>query len=516
MIYLNQLMSSVNLSTPLMKAQIPELYPWLTETGKFCYCDELGNPVIQTEFDQASLYTNGYAIVGSIGRYGVIDAYGKEVLVPQYVFVKLFSTETDNLLVTQKSYNAWWRFWNWRLMPDIYVVTSNNRRFLRVCKSKWQIRSLSARKILFSQHLMKGSHLDTYWNYIKIAGNGKSFVVMDNCYQLSPEKKLRTGFDQVTHILDNGRLLRFNGRSPLGTMEYVITNTAGIRTDNTEYTAEENIEFNTRSGEKVHIDKHHYYQYELIEPLARTDIYKSNEGEVYLFPDLAKPVPALINDYEGLGGSFTAAEILKGINLIRSIPNSNFFLVITRGFERTDKWTGAFLLDTEGNWNTQIPVYSGFQEMFSDGRLAFKQSSGVSILYPDLSSREMNIDEILGICESSEYWYRVKDKLKKKYGIYDTEKGDWQVLPAYDYLEDEIAPGIAVYTVKRTDENGYNQKEYKGLIDIINDRLITAAIYDQINPEGEVTKTECGKKLRFYLNIRTGKEYRKTNHQLLV
>ncbi|MBB6498535.1 WG repeat-containing protein [Pedobacter cryoconitis] len=470
-----------------MKTQIPELYPWLTETGKFCYCDELGNPVIQTEFDEASLYTNGYAIVGSMGRYGVIDVYGKQVLQPQYVSVKLFSTETDTLLVTQKSYNAWWQFWNWRLMPDIYVVTSNNRGFLRVCKSKWQIRSLSARKILFSQCLMKGSHLDNSWNYIKIAGNGKSFVVMDNCYQLNPEKKLRTGFDQVTHIL------------------------------NTEYTAKENIEFNTSStGEKITVDKHHYYQYELIEPLARADIYKSNEGKVYLFPDLVKPVPVLISDYEGLGGNFTAAEILKGITLIKSIPNSNFFLVITRGFERTDKWTGAFLLDTEGNWNTQVPVYSGFQEMFSDGRLAFKQSSGVSILYPDLSSHEMNIDEILGTCAFSEYWYRVKDKLKKKYGIYDTEKREWQVQPAYDYLEDEIAPGIAVYTVKRTDVNGYNQKEYKGLIDIINDRLITAAIYDQINPEGEVTKTECSKKLRFYLNIHTGKEYRKTNHQFPV
>ncbi|QNK64485.1 WG repeat-containing protein [Pedobacter sp. PAMC26386] len=501
---------SANLSPDLQKQQNLKLYPWLARTGKFGYCDGNGTLIIPPKFDQPSLFVGGYALqtikgkAGTATQYEVIDAHGKVIIQAEYAFAKLLSRGNSTLLISQEIYNAWWQFWNWKILPDIYVVTSDDRGFFKVLKSKWKIHSLPDYKTLFSQKLLKGDHKNTYWKNIAIDVAGKSFIIMYDCYQLSPEKKIGTSFGPVDKILNDSTLLLLRGKSFQDVNGYIKVNMEGEAIDKISYTYQKNVTFNTSQGAKILVDNY-YSQSQLIEPLDRTSVFKSNQGKVYFSSDFSKPLPVIVHDYKGVDGpNIPAARILENATLLKAIPGGKYFLVNTTGFADVKKvGERTILLDTSGNWNTLIPAYTDFQKMLPDGRLLFSKLSSMLVLYPDLSLLEMPMHDIVDYSQSSKYWYMGKDNETGKYGIYDAKKKLWQVKPKYDYIQNELTSGIAVYTVNSGGENGYC-----GLIDIRNDKLITAAIYDHIDADGLVTKTENGRKISFYLNINTGLVYR--------
>lgn len=129
------------------------LTPWLAVNGKFGYVDSTGNMVIQPQYDDAKLFHNGFAVVGKSGGYGVINGQNKVVIPLKYAVAKIIAQNKATLVVTKKEYNAWWQFWNWRIMPDFNILsTSNDGPFLvtKVPKAKWVVRSLPSRETLFS------------------------------------------------------------------------------------------------------------------------------------------------------------------------------------------------------------------------------------------------------------------------------------------------------------------------------------------------------------------------------
>lgn len=100
-----------------------------------------------------------------------------------------------------------------------------------------------------------------------------------------------------------------------------------------------------------------------------------------------------------------------------------------------------------------------------------------------------------------------KDVETGKYGVFDATKQQWQVPATYDYLQDEIAPGVAIYSIVKKDAEGVERDQF-GLLDIAADKRITPPLYDRLEMSGRVVRQVDGKRLGFYINRKTGFEYR--------
>ena len=130
-----------------------ELYPCLSAEGKFGYCNSAGKLVIVSQYDDAELFQNGYAVVGIKGEYGVINGQNNIILSIKYPFVRIFSGDGLCLEVTKKQCNAWWYFGQWKWWPGWSILGGMNGPALltKVPKAEWQIYVIPGKKVLFTR-----------------------------------------------------------------------------------------------------------------------------------------------------------------------------------------------------------------------------------------------------------------------------------------------------------------------------------------------------------------------------
>ncbi|MBB6502975.1 WG repeat-containing protein [Pedobacter cryoconitis] len=481
-----------------LNSEAQQLYPWLAKNGQFGYCDSTGTILIQPKFDAAELFKNDYALVQQKDKYGVIDQHGHYIIRPKYPHAELFSKDLFTLLIAKKEHNAWWTVWKWKLWPNFNILSTSNRGpFLvtRVPKAKWAVLSIPDRQLIF--HQSGSDNGNNIPSNFRITTAGKSLIVQDKAYQLHTGHKLQKTTDQVFEALSDSTLLIRNGQT------YSRVNSNNKPADALKYTEQQELVFDYPNKEKAVLRK--YADHAMINyPAISSPIFKDDQGHTYLSPDFSKPLPQIIQEYKGTLEAVTSAEIIKNTVMMASIPGSNYFFFLAVVGKNAE--SRCFLLDTAGNWNTAVPAYEGLNEMLDDGRLIFTRTKLRGVLNPDLSFFKLPL-EYPATCESSPYWYMGKDLVTAKYGVYDVQLQQWQVKPEYDYLQNEIATNIAVYNLIKPDEKGI-KREYKGLIDIKNNQIITPAIYDSISADGAVGKTEHGQSISFYINIHTGKEYR--------
>src|SRR5699024_88913 len=107
------------------------------------------------------------------------------------------------------------------------------------------------------------------------------------------------------------------------------------------------------------------------------------------------------------------------------------------------------------------------------------------------------------------HWYMGKDTTSGKYGVYDSQNKRWQVPPKYDYLQRQVTQNIAVYSTVKSPQTG----DSFGLIDLTTNREITPPIYKRISMNGRVIRMVNGQFRAFYINFKTGKEYREKRKQ---
>ncbi|WP_158267039.1 WG repeat-containing protein [Chitinophaga niastensis] len=487
------------------------LYPLLAQTGKFGYCDSTGNSIIPARFDEAQPFKNGYAVASVNQQYGVIDLKGKTIVPFKYPYADLFSDGLFAVAITKKEYNAWWRCWQWKILPEFNVLSTGNKGpFLvtKVPRAKWKIRSLQGGKVLFRQRRMDlenayGSYWKKDWEPyrsvprdILISSSGRNLQVQHRSFQLGAGNKLKQVNGHFFDFINDTTALVFkNG-------QYYKSGINGKSTDQITYTEAGSLLFNRTSGKTIVVKKQRQdmYPYTTIS----TAVFKSNEGKYYLFPDLYKPLPADIQDYKKEDDTATAAEIMGQAIIISSIPDSEYFLVLS--IFGKSKESRCLLLDTNGHWYTKIPAYAGLDMMLSNGDLLFTRGAKKGMMGRDLLFKSLPFSENAAPCYLSVDLYSGKDAATGKYGIYDVQKQTWQVMPVYDYIGNEIVPGIIVYTAKIV-ENGH-QKEMYGLLDIQHNKVITPPLYHHIDGDGLVRKTENGKEISFYINRVNGKEYR--------
>jgi hypothetical protein len=485
-------------------------YPWLAKSGKFGYRDSTGTYIIQPKFDDAEPFKHGYAIVSVNGRYGLIDQTGKTIVPLRYPLTQLYSRGLFTLILTKKEYNAWWRFWQWKFMPGFNVLsTSNHGPFLvtKVPRARWLIQSLPGKRTLFRQKRMEENVPNSqYWKKdwypyqnvprdIEITSSGNALKVQNNLFLLGPNHKLKKTVGNVLDLINDTTVLAFKNE------QYLKVTITGKSLDKENYTMVDRVQFHVDPDKSIEVKKQRADMYPF--PTISNFIFKDHAGKTYLFPDLAKPLPAHISDYKRGSETVTASAILEGTLLITSIPDSKYFLV--QSVFGKDNERKCLLLDGNGNWNTDIPAYEGLDQMLNNGELLFTRAAKKGILTRDLEFKDFPFDHKASPNRFSPNMYSGKDKITKKYGIYDTSKQAWQVTPQYSYIGDEIVPGTAIYTI--TKDNNGTTNEFYGLMDIKTNKPITPPIYDAID-DARVKITKDGHQISFYIDPITGKEYR--------
>src|SRR5689334_1522004 len=73
-----------------VSAHSAELYP-VKMNGKYGFMDKSGNVVIQPQFEQASLFSEGFAPVRTGQRWGYVDRHGNMAIAPQFDMADPFS-----------------------------------------------------------------------------------------------------------------------------------------------------------------------------------------------------------------------------------------------------------------------------------------------------------------------------------------------------------------------------------------------------------------------------------------
>ncbi len=487
------------------------LYPLKTRSGRFGYCNSTGTLVIQPRFEYAEPFKNGYAVVGKDGLYGVIDQLGKVIISLKYPAVELFSKGLFTLVMTKKEKNAWVCFWKWKVMPEWNILsTGNHGPFLstKVPRAVWTIQSLPGKKILFKENRAEeDAGSSQYWKKdwtpyrnlpgdIEISAAGKALKVHDNLFLLSEDNSLKKVAGNVLELINDTSVLAYKGE------QYFKLNITGKLLNKENYTMVDHVEFNVNDGKLMKVKKQRAEMYPF--PTISDFIFKGDDKKMYIFPDLFKPLPVHIQDYKRASETATAIEIMENAMMIASVPNSKYFLVVSIFGEIRER--RVLLLDGEGNWNTDIPAYEGLDQMLGNGEMLFTRSAKKGILTRDLEFKAFPFENGADPNNFSVDLFSGKDAISGKYGIYDFSKEKWQVTPAYSYIGNEVAPGVAIYSVKK-EENG-SGKEWYGLIDIKKNELVTPPVYDTINNDCRVVKTENGQQISFYIHPLTGKEYR--------
>lgn len=490
-----------------------QLHPWLSSSGKFGYCDSAGKLIISPQYDNANLFQNGFAVVCRNEKYGVINEKNKVIIPLNYAYAKIVSQAPFTLLITKKEYNAWWHFWQWKWWPQWNILSSSHsgpNLVTKVPKAKWQIRSLPRKKLLYNLCKMDNKDawgVSQYWkkdwvpdrripSEIKITSTQKILSINGQAYLWETNAYLKPIKGNLFDIINDSTLLMKKGE------DYYLSDEKSKRINKEVFTLKDGIHFKTSTGENIYISKEGNLGVNY--PVIPQPIFENKEGVIFFSPNFSKPFPATIKDYQFQDEKLTAKTILQGAVTITDMPNKNYFAIIA-GVGKVSGWS-YFLLNKDGSWNTAMPAYRGPKQILTDGRITFESASIKGVLDTNLQFYQIPLVYIMP-CSQNHYWYMGEDTSTKKFGVYDALKMRWQVQPKYSYLQDEIAPGIAIYTEVKIDSRG-NQKEWFGLLNLQEDKEITPPVYDFIQTDGKVSRTIDNKRIIFYINPLTGFEYR--------
>lgn len=494
------------------QATAGSLYPWLSAENKFGYSDSVGNIKIPPQYDDAMPFYNGFAVVGIHGKYGVINTHNEVIVALKYPFTTMEYRDGFTLLITKKEYNAWWHFWQWQWWPEWSILGGNSGPTLvtKVPKARWQIIELPGEKTLFSERIMDDKTdmgISQYWkadwipsrtipNDIKILSAGNLLSVQDRLFKQTHQGKIKSMAGKLFGFINDSTLLIQRGK------RYFLADKNGEKTSKEAFEQRPGIFFKTTDGESVYICK----TGEMGEayPVIAEAVFADKKGHVFLFPNLKKALPTVVDDYKRGNTKKTAKELLQNAVAITDMSRTKFFAIVSTADENGNR--ACYFLDVDGHWNAQIPAYIGPGSFLEDDRVIFDRGPLKGVLDTNWVFYKIPLDFIRP-CSQHHYWYMGKDTATDKYGVYDALHQQWKIPLQFDYLQDEILPGIGIYSIIRNGSDSV-QQEYFGLINIAENKKITPAIYNQLQMNGRVTKIEDGKMVSFYINPQTGFEFR--------
>lgn len=484
------------------------LIPWLGADNTFGLATPEGHVVVTPRFVDARPGRHGIAPVAvAEDRWGVADAAGHMVVSAKYAAVELLGTATAPLVLTKREYNAWWQFWNWRILPDFNILsTSNSGPWLvtRVPRAVWTLRNPATGRVLYGDDRAdtQGPSGQRYWaahwtpnryrpRDIQVTDWRDGHVLInDTLYAVGDHGALTAIAHDVRDRLRDGHFLqRIEGR------RYRRINASGQPVDDTVYTEGANASFRDPRGDTV--------------TLPRTNVYQDGNGRDYLFPDLSRPLPATLPDYRFADGQRVAlADLFRdGVALFAPVAHSPWFVVAVPVDRPGASWLRplTFFFDGNGQWAPDWQPRPGIYSLRDDGRMLFRLAPPYGVLGPDLAFKPLPMAELL--TQHVEGRYFIGEDSHDRRGIYDIQAQRWTVHADQRHISRyAVAPDVAVYW-QRTGPSA-KKRERSGLLDMRTGRSISPPIYDRVDDDGRVTRTENGRTIHFYIDLHTGRPYR--------
>lgn len=483
------------------------LIPWLAANGRFGFVDSAGKLVIQPEYSDVRLFKNGFAVVRKKGKYGVINAENDVVVPFKYAAAEIEERGTYTFLVTKKEYNAWWNFWEWKLWPGLSFLGPSTGPFLltKVPKARWEVRTLPQQQKLYNRRKLDFDLGAFYWNvgwqpsrYIPESLKphmltrhyfrfGKRF------YRTAKNGKLKKQSGKMMKLLNDSTFIYRKGK------QYYVGNAEGKRVQNKRYTKADKLFTQTRSGDTIVIPVKNpdMPPYKIIQQT----LYKDDSGHFYIYPAMDQAFPSEVGDYQHDTVEVSGNEILKAAVLVSPWNEADFLVVSFAGNKRGYR---VYFLNRNGQWEDRMPNYNNIVPNHRGSDLVITQGKQFLSIDDQFHIKKFPGD-FIPIWGHSD-WYFVKDAAAQKYGLYHLKEQKWLIQPRYHTLETTALPDVAIYSVEVKDSTRTIVKY--GLLNMATQKQITPPIYHWIEEDGRVRELGKGKTTEFYVNLKTGKEYR--------
>ena len=465
------------------------LYPWKSKSGLLGYSNQDGQLKITPHFEEASLFTNQYAIVQKDGKKGIVDKSGVMILNCQYDEIQLAAVGDETLAVTRKKYNAWWRANHWKLFPGFSIMGGNRDKRLfdtAVPRMKWEVILLGTKEsFISSDHGVNEYPYDT----ANIQHFGTKILINNQLYQIKDQqvKHLR---GVIKGVLRDSMLLQDMGNT------YKIADFNLKPQGSTVYTIPDHITI------KVNDNVQELQTVRMLSGIqVKFNFMQDQHARIYLYPDLKKVFPNHISKY--FDQQTDAVQIIKHAQIISSVPHTDYFII----YSIIDHKKDFYILHQNGTWESDKKQTKDFVISSNSGNL----------LYP--SFYHLGIDKFLPSqfelkrlerTQASKDWYLVsgipEPGVPVLYGIFDNAEKKWILPLEYSSLE-EMKDDHSIWKFERKYENDYKKKKY-GLIDIHTGKITVPPIYTTLNSNGKAGIYIGEKWESFYINAVTGKEFR--------
>lgn len=480
------LSASMNAQTNI---QDRKLFPWRGSKGMFGYCTKEGKVIIMPQYISASPFVNDYAIVQKQEMYGVIDRNGKEILPFQYKMIELKGiTNATTIAITRIPYNAWWKLGRWRFWPGFSMMgTSHDKRLFdtKVPMMQWELVHLEQEKIFAGKAVDPGTS-QTPFSLYDFRINDHHMLINETLYTITP-KGIKKTADDIFCVTDDYTLLQQKGKrfvkidwnaKPVDSKTFEKTSRLSAVTGGREVTTG-NFTFDFSAT-------------------PTTYCFADEKGKQYVFPNFTHPFPGHIEPYPDAG--FTADSILITAMQIIAAPATGHFLIYGHKAGKRH----FFMLDKYGNWETDVHQLQGFTVEGVSGETEFPTAGQLDIGRPlpdGFSVTSFYKASGLIHCYLIKGTYENDDETLSRYGIYDNHQKKWKLQPRY----------ASLHPLDEDEEFWAYQLEIHGLwgvINIQNKDIVIPPKYEAINPDGRVFQTLDKKRIYFYIDVRTGKEYR--------
>ncbi|GGE69861.1 WG repeat-containing protein [Pedobacter psychrotolerans] len=465
------------------------LYPWKSKSGLIGFSDQDNHIKITPQYEDASLFTNDFAVVQKGRKNGVIDQTGAVKLDYEYDRIELVPIGKETLAITKQTYNAWWKIQKWKIFPGFSVMggTNDKRWFDKdVPRINWKVILLRN-----NQTVISSNHNPNEYPYPSsgIFSFQDKILINDQLYQIGKEKIQPVGH-HITAILANATLLQKKGHS------YTLLD-QHLKPLNDDI-------FKIPAGITVEVNGHQQeIQTERIDAGTRVKLnfMQNQDQHVFIYPDLDKTFPKKIDPY--FDQKIAASSILAHASMIYSIPNIPYFIIRSNVKNKS----AFYILHQNGTWESDRKKTKDF----------IISSNGGNLMYPDASDlginralpTNFNIRRVEQI-RANKSWFLVtgsnQNSTDMRSGIFDKDSQNWILPMEYTSLY-ELTAYPKLWRFELQNEADFKKKKY-GLIDVTTKKITVAPQYNSLDADAKAGIFNGEKWDYFYINPLTGTAYK--------
>jgi hypothetical protein len=136
-------------------------HPFRCASGRFGYVNDELKPVISCEYDEVKPFVNGLGAVRKGGLWGAVDDQGNLRVALEHQNLDLLPFNGGVIMISGKAYNAWYRVWQWRVLPRWNILSPGSSSPLlatSVPRTVWSVRVVGGPRLMRINH---GNHLDS-------------------------------------------------------------------------------------------------------------------------------------------------------------------------------------------------------------------------------------------------------------------------------------------------------------------------------------------------------------------